>query len=142
MARAMSCHHRDLDPPQAYLPGFEPPRPAVRSNPAPTRLPSLDDPTLTAIEELVAETAPYADYIRAYDGPRIGPIDLADIIAIRTHVKRRLHVLRLPFPSDDYLDDLLIELVGWFYEFELADDVPPPQILSMPDDGGDHGEKT
>jgi hypothetical protein len=126
--------YRRRDPPQAYLPGFEPARRAPRSYPTPIPLPSLDDPrTLTAIEELVADTARLIDYLRSPD--RFGtPITLDDIIICRMFTKRRLHAMGLPFPDDGSLDELLIEFVGWFYEFPLAADVPKPLIDVMLED--------
>jgi hypothetical protein len=44
-----------------------------------------------------------------------------------------LHAVRLPFPDDAWLDELIIELAGWFYDYPLAADVPAPQIETIPE---------
>jgi hypothetical protein len=62
---------------------------------------------------------------------RAQPIDGADIADCRQHVVKMLRMMGLPIPPD--LDGLIIELIGWWHGFELAADVPPPQIDVAPE---------
>jgi hypothetical protein len=115
----MSRHDRR----QSFLPGFEPHGPPAR----------LDDPhTLTHVEQTVEQITSYIDVLR----PRKkagAPIDQSDIARCRREIERALEALRLPLPTEAWLDEFIIELAGWWFEFELAPDVTPPAIAVLPD---------
>jgi hypothetical protein len=106
------------DAKQPFLPGL-----------APVRKRRRDDSAVQA-EQIVEEITRYADVIRPRH-KRARPIDRSDLAHIRTDVVQTLRMMKLPIPDD--LDGLLIELIGWWHEFPLAADVPPPQIERMPD---------
>jgi hypothetical protein len=106
---------RDAD--DLFLPGFEPPPPTTQE--------------LEQIERLVEGTVAYIHMLRPnWDGD--GPINRDDIARCRQEAIRLLRG-RLPIPSDQWLDEFIIELAGWWFEFPLADDVPPPKIDVAPD---------
>ena len=106
---------------QRFLPGFEPPPP-----PPPTAK------DREQIERVVEDTVRFIQVLRPkWDDE--GPITRADVARCREEAIKLLQVRRLPIPSDQWLDKLIIELAGWWLEFPLADDVPPPEIEVAPD---------
>ena len=111
------------DTPQVFLPGFEPRRAGAH----------LDDPrTLTQIEQVVEFVVSYLDLLRPQTKAR-APIDRADIADCRCEIAIMLRAKRLPVPDAAWLDELIIELAGWWFEFNLADDLPPPHIDVLPE---------
>jgi hypothetical protein len=105
---------------QPFLPGFEPPAPSAR----------LDDPrTLLRIEQVIEQYVAYIDLLRLRPRAKAkAPVDRSDIARCRREIEQALFAQRLPVPDEAWLDEFIIELAGWWFEFPLADDVPPPAI--------------
>jgi hypothetical protein len=111
--------------PPGWLPGFEPPPPP------PPREPTERE--LFEIERLVEQAVQYIHLHQQPDFNPERPIGCDDIARCRRDIMKHLEVTRLPLPSEAWLDELLIELAAWWFEFPIAADVPPPQIEVAPD---------
>ena len=92
---------------QPFLPGFAP-------APDPARVARLDDPkTLIAIEQVVEFVVSCIDVLRLKKKAR-APIDREDIAECRHEIALMLRAKRLPVPDDAWLDELVVELLGWW----------------------------
>lgn len=107
----------------AFLPGFEPPAPAARI---------VEPRTLEQIEQTVESVVSYLDVLRP-EKKAGAPIDRVDIADCRYEIAVMLHAQGLPVPDEAWLDEFIIELAGWWFEFALAPDVPPPAISELYD---------
>jgi hypothetical protein len=114
--------------PHPFLLGFDPlARPArLDDPPAPSARP--DDPrTLTRIELLIELYVSHIDLLRPRAKAK-APIDREDISRCRREIEQALKAHHLPVLDAAWLDEFIIELAGWWFEFPLADDVPAPAI--------------